>query len=265
MLAREMSRRGFLTQSAHSLECLAATLLVGEDTPLPAAEPEHTGTPARPLSVVCVGAHPDDPESGCGGTLARYAGAGHRVTVIYLTRGEAGIAGKSHAEAATIRSAECAAACQILGAKPAFAGQIDGATEVNRDRSQSLLNLLTAVEPDLVFTHWPLDTHPDHQAASLLTFRAYLSGPRRFLLYFFEVNTGSQSLGFTPNVYVDTTATREKRKAALCAHRSQDGEAIYRRHHEIIETFRGREMGVASAEAFVALPRDGRRTHVPGL
>ena len=45
--------------------------------------------------MVCVGAHPDDPESGCGGTLARYAAAGHRVTVLYLTRGEAGIAGQS--------------------------------------------------------------------------------------------------------------------------------------------------------------------------
>jgi len=39
------------------------------------------------LSVICVGGHPDDPESGCGGTLARYTAAGHRVTIIYLTRG----------------------------------------------------------------------------------------------------------------------------------------------------------------------------------
>ena len=47
------------------------------------------------LKVVCVGGHPDDPESGCGGTLAMYAAQGHRVTVIYLTRGERGIQGKS--------------------------------------------------------------------------------------------------------------------------------------------------------------------------
>src|SRR6185369_4266132 len=85
----------------------------------------------RGLRVVCVGGHPDDPESGCGGTLARYAALGHSVTVIYLTRGEAGIPGKSHDEAAGIRSAECAASCKILGAKPVFAGQIDGATVVD--------------------------------------------------------------------------------------------------------------------------------------
>ena len=43
---------------------------------------------SRKLNIVCVGGHPDDPESGCGGALALYAGAGHAVTVIYLTRGE---------------------------------------------------------------------------------------------------------------------------------------------------------------------------------
>ena len=88
--------------------------------------------PGRTLKIVCVGGHPDDPESGCGGTLARYAEAGNRVSIIYLTRGEAGIRGKSHAEAAAIRSAECEASCRILGAKPIFAGQIDGTRRVWR-------------------------------------------------------------------------------------------------------------------------------------
>src|SRR5690349_23723536 len=83
------------------------------------------------MKVVCVGGHPDDPESGCGGTLARYAALGHAVTIVYLTRGEAGIPGKSHDEAAAIRSAECAAACRIVGAKPVFAGQVDGAAVVD--------------------------------------------------------------------------------------------------------------------------------------
>jgi LmbE family N-acetylglucosaminyl deacetylase len=57
-----------------------------------------------------VGGHPDDPESGCGGTLARYTAVGHTVTIIYLTRGEVGIQGKAHEEAAAIRSRECEAA-----------------------------------------------------------------------------------------------------------------------------------------------------------
>ena len=133
------------------------------------AEPEATR-----LTVVCVGAHPDDPESGCGGTLARYAALGHAVTIIYLTRGERGISGKSLEEAAKIRSAECETACKIIGAKPAFFGQIDGATEVTRAQVDAMSRLLAAANPDVVFTHWPVDTHMDHQIASVLTIRAWI-------------------------------------------------------------------------------------------
>jgi LmbE family N-acetylglucosaminyl deacetylase len=230
-----------------------------------AADPAAAAEPAHPLKIVCVGAHPDDPESGCGGTLARYTAAGHRVAVVYMTRGEAGIAGKSHDEAATIRTAEAEEACKVLGARAVFAGQIDGATEVNKERAQALLKLLAAEEPDVVFTHWPIDTHPDHQAASLLTLRAYLAAPKRFGLYYFEVNSGSQTLGFVPAAYVDITATRDKKKAALFAHKSQDGEGIYRKHHEPMETFRGRELGVAAAEAFGQMPRDNRAGRLPGF
>jgi LmbE family N-acetylglucosaminyl deacetylase len=247
------SRRRFLTGAATALPALVA------------AAGSRADEPPRPLQVVCVGAHPDDPESGCGGTLARYAAAGHKLTVIYLTRGEAGIKGKSHDEAAAVRTEEAEAACKVLGAKPVFAGQIDGATEVNRARAEALAELLTREGPDLVFTHWPLDTHPDHQAASLLTLRAYLASSKRFPLYFFEVNSGSQTLGFVPTAYVDITATRDKKKQALFAHKSQDGEGIYRKYHEVMETFRGRELGVAAAEAFAALARDSRAGRLPGL
>jgi LmbE family N-acetylglucosaminyl deacetylase len=216
------------------------------------------------LKVVCVGAHPDDPESGCGGTLATYAGQGHRVTVIYLTRGERGIPGTAERDAATIRTAEAEAACKVLGAKPVFAGQIDGATELSAARTETLSGLLDAEAPDVVFTHWPIDTHPDHQIASLLTLRAYVGRKRRFPLYFFEVNAGSQTMGFAPAEYVDITGVREKKKAALFAHKSQDGEEIYRRHHEVMENFRGREAQVPAAEAFVRLASAGGAERLPG-
>jgi len=217
------------------------------------------------LKIVCVGGHPDDPESGCGGTLARYAALGHAVTILYLTRGEAGIQGKSHDEAAAIRTGECEAACKILGAKPMFAGQIDGATVVNSSAAESLGRLIAAVNPDVVLTQWPIDSHPDHQAASLLAYRVWMSSRNRFDLYYFEVNAGSQTMNFHPTHYVDITAVREKKKQALFAHKSQDGEAIYRRHHEIMENFRGREAGVTAAEAFVHLPRGNRLMALPGL
>src|SRR5215216_1692960 len=78
------------------------------------------GARARPpgkMKVLVAGGHPDDPESGCGGTIARYVGAGHEVLALYLTRGEAGIQGTSHEDAARIRTAEAERACAILGAQ----------------------------------------------------------------------------------------------------------------------------------------------------
>ena len=217
------------------------------------------------MKIVCTGGHPDDPESGCGGTLARYTALGHSVTIVYLTRGEAGIAGKPHEEAAAIRSAECEAACKILGAKAVFAGQIDGATTTDAKAAESFGRILAAERPDVVLTQWPIDTHPDHQAASVLTFRAWQAGGRRFELFYYEVNLGSQTMGFRPTGYVDITSVRERKKAALFAHKSQDGEAIYRNHHQPMETFRGREAGVAAAEAFVHLARAERASGLPGL
>jgi LmbE family N-acetylglucosaminyl deacetylase len=164
-----------------------------------------------PLRVVCVGGHPDDPESGCAGTLARYAEAGHAVTVIYLTRGERGIQGKSDSDAAAIRTAECEAACKALGARAVFAGQIDGSTEVTRGRVDQLHALLVAEKPDVVFSHWPIDTHFDHQAASMLALCAWRALEPRPALYFFEVNTGSQTQGFSPDTYVDISGVVEKK------------------------------------------------------
>ncbi len=223
------------------------------------------GQKSSALKIVCVGGHPDDPESGCGGTLARYAEAGHRVTVIYLTRGEAGIRGKSHEEAAAIRTAEAETACKILGAKPVFAGQIDGATELNKERVASFVKLLAGEAPDIVLTHWPIDTHMDHQIAGLLAYRAWVALGRRFQIYFMEVDLGAQTMNFHPTDYVDITSVREKKKAALFAHQSQNGEGVYRRHHEIMENFRGRESGVTAAEGFVRLARIDRGVRLPGL
>lgn len=257
-----MTRRGFMQ---HTLAVAAPVLMAASALPGTAAEPETAPAPARKLKVVCVGGHPDDPESGCAGTLARYAALGHAVTIIYLTRGERGISGKSNDEAAAIRSAECEAACKIIGAKPVFAGQIDGATEFIRARLDEFTKVLFAEAPDVVFTHWPIDTHMDHQVASFLTLRAQMSNPQRFHLYFFEVNTGSQTQGFAPNVYVDVTTVFEKKREALYAHVSQDGEGVWRNHHEVVAKFRGREAGVSAAEAFVHLNRDLPISRLPGL
>jgi LmbE family N-acetylglucosaminyl deacetylase len=206
---------------------------------------------ASRLRVMCIGAHPDDPESGCGGTLTRAAKAGHDVTIVYLTRGERGIEGASLSAAAATRTAEAEQACRVIGATPIFAGQIDGATEVTAAWVERTTGILRDARPDIVFAHWPIDTHLDHQVASLLTFRAWLALGQRFTLCYFEVNAGEQTRVFAPTDYVDISAVADVKRRAVLAHVSQGGEAIMREHHDPMAAFRGREIGVAAAEAFV--------------
>ena len=224
-----------------SIFALAAPLAALVD-----AEP----TPSRKLNVVCVGGHPDDPETGCGATLARYSARGHNVTIIYLTRGEAGISGKTHEEAARIRTEEASKACRVLGAKPIFAGQIDGSSEVNNACYEALDRLVNGQQPDVVFTHWPVDTHRDHCAASLLTYQAWRRSGQKYALVYFEVMSGEQTQQFSPNFYVDVSETWEKKKEACFLHASQGPSEFYA-YHEEMERFRGLEHRCKRAEAFI--------------
>jgi LmbE family N-acetylglucosaminyl deacetylase len=219
-------------------------------TPVVAAAVDGAPNPSHKLNVVCVGGHPDDPETGCGATLARYAARGHNVTIVYLTRGEAGITGKTHDEAARIRTEEAVKACRVLGATPMFAGQIDGSSEINNARYEAFAGLLQGLQPDVVFTHWPVDTHRDHCAASLLAYHSWYRSGKKYALVYFEVLSGEQTQQFSPNFYVDVTETWEKKKEACFMHASQ-GPAEFYAYHEEMERFRGLEYRSKRAEAFV--------------
>ena len=219
---------------------------------------------ARPRRVVCIGGHPDDPERCCGGTLRKLADAGHRVTVLYLTRGEMGIEGKSHGEAATIRTEEAVRACKVLRAEPRFFGQVHGATVFDQTTIALVARLLAELAPDLVFTHWPIDAHSDHQVASVLTIQARLRAARPFELYFFEAFNGEQSMGFRPTDYVDITDVHAaKREAAFCHASQKPTEYFYapdgKGRQDVIDRFRGVEFGVQAAEAFVRFTGRGAR------
>lgn len=218
------------------------------------------------LRVLCVGGHPDDPEAGCGGTLARYAEAGHDVHILYVTKGELGIEGKTPAETGAIRAAEAEEACRALGATPHFLERPSGQLVFSPETLLDLIARFDRLGPDVIFGHWPIDTDYDHGVAALLTTRAYLAKPRRYPLYYYEVETGTQTLAFEPRTYVEIGSVLPRKLAAIRAHRSQNAEErLYERHHEPMERFRAREIGGVAAEAFAELAPDARTTNVPGL
>jgi LmbE family N-acetylglucosaminyl deacetylase len=240
---KKITRRELLEQSSVAVASISASLpLLAQH----ASDETH-----RKLKIMVAGAHPDDPESGCGGTIMRYSDLGHEVVLLYLTRGEAGIPGKTASEAAAIRTAECQKACSILKARPVFAGQIDGNTEVNRARYGDFLKLMQAENPDIVFTHWPIDSHRDHRAISLLVYDAWVQSAKKFDLYYFEVDQGEQTQQFHPTDYVDITQTESRKRAACLAHASQHPETSFYPLHERMNRFRGMECGRELAEGFV--------------
>lgn len=251
-------RRNFLKISALGLA--GATLAPGIAEA--AAEDNMAG---KRLNIVCLGAHPGDPEFGCGGTMARYSDAGHNVTFLYITRGEASDPNKTYSEMAAMRTNEAAAACQILKAMPMYAGQIDGNTVLSKEKNEDIARLLSGLNPDIVFTQWPVDGHPDHQVTGMLALTAWVRANRRFELYFYEVNTGSETMAFTPTDYVDIATTHERKKQALFAHKTQDPVNTYNDFFKPLEEFRGLEAGVKVAEAFIHFKAATARATMQGL
>ncbi len=205
-----------------------------DDPPLP-----------RKAKVIVTGGHPGDPEYGCGGTIARLAGSGHEVVLLYLNDGVP--AGKPRDG---VRIAEATRACAILGARPLFAGQLDGDAVVDRAHDDSFRAILAAEKPDVVFTHWPIDNHADHRAISMLVSSAWLKLGRKFALYYYEVSSGEDTVQFAPMHYVDITATEPIKKQACYAHASQSPDKYYALQEQTTR-MRGIERGVKQAEGFI--------------
>jgi hypothetical protein len=83
----KLSRRKLLQMSGVPVGMIALGL-----APL-AVKAQQVDEDGKELKIVVVGAHPDDPETGCGGTMCLFSSKGHKVVSAYLTRGEAGIRG----------------------------------------------------------------------------------------------------------------------------------------------------------------------------
>ncbi len=215
-----------------------------------------------PVKVVCVGAHPDDPESGCGGTLTKLAADGHDVQIVYLTRGEAGIKNGIGQNTARLRSSEALAACEVLRASGRFADQIDGQTRADQDSCRQFTELLLGLNPQIVFTHWPFDTHADHRTAAQLTYQAWQWSGESFALVYYEVMTGVQTHHFQPNCFIDISSTWRQKRSAIYAHGSQSPERFYP-YHEEIEKRRGVDAGCDRAEAFFVIREKSPKPLLP--
>jgi N-acetylglucosamine malate deacetylase 1 len=238
-----VTRRQVLRQAGQA----AAGLTIGLPVASLASGSE-SAAPGKRVKVIVAGGHPGDPEYGCGGTIARYTSQGHEVVLLYLNNGEWPTS-KGGAPAST-RTAEAAKACEILKARPAYAGQVNGRAVVDAAHFDAFRKLLEAERPDVVFTQWPIDQHRDHRATSALAFDAWLAMRKKFALYYYEVSNGEDTLQFSPTHYVDITALESTKRAACYAHASQTPDRFYALQNQVAK-FRGIESGYERAEAFI--------------
>jgi len=131
--------------------------------------------PLSPLRALAVGAHPDDIEFGAGATLARWADAGCRVTMVIVTDGSKGTwdPAADPADLARRRIAEQHRAAQILGAaEVVHLGHVDGELEYSMRLRAAIARLVRRERPDVVLGHDPwqrYQMHPDHRVAGWAT------------------------------------------------------------------------------------------------
>lgn len=227
----------------------------------------------RKLRILAVGAHPDDIEISCGGTLARYALAGHHVMMCYATNGDKGHLRIPPAELAVIREQEARRAAAVIGAEVFWMGFPDGELFYDRQTREAFIDMWRQARPDIVFTHWPEAYHPDHIAAGQLAVGAnYIATvphirtahppcDRPARIYYMDV---AHDVRVEAAEYVDVTEVYDLKRQMLAAHESQiewlrehDGVDVLARM-EARDRALGQQCGVEFAERFV--PRGFRST-----
>lgn len=219
------------------------------------------------MNIIFFGAHPDDLEILCGGTISAYAAAGHSVWMAVATNGNVGSPTLDKEQTSALRKAEATVAAELLGA----AGLIwlDENDEFLFDDLPTRMKFVDAVrraKADIIVTHNPQDYHPDHVACSKLASDARILSAVRLIetahpaldkgpeLYYMDSIAG---INFTPQYYVDITQTFSVKMEALRCHDSQNAwlKSIF--NQELLDVariqseFRGLQVGRPYAESFM--------------
>ena len=227
--------------------------------------------PNRKLNVVAVGGHGDDPQTCAGGTLTLFADQGHDVVALSLTGGPPPPPDADAKVRAVRNRLDSIRAAEILRIRleclDYSGGNMDefrygSACEISGQRYREFTELLLdKYKPDIVFTHWPIDVHMDHRAASLLTYTAWLHSGKRFPLYYMEAELGTQTQNFFPTHYVDITAVEQRTHEAWKA-LTLWYDDVWPLHDTMRRT-RGAERGCKVAEAFNHHPQSPAAPSLP--
>lgn len=127
--------------------------------------------------VLAIGAHPDDVEISCAGTLRLLQAKGFEVRIATMTLGDCGSKQHSAEEIRRIRRREAEAACSLMGAGYQWVGSHDFSIFHDDAHNRRVTALLRATSPEVVLTHSPTDYISDHEMTSVLVRNACFYAP----------------------------------------------------------------------------------------
>ena len=222
------------------------------------------------MNILAIGAHPDDIEINCGGTLAKYASQGHKVFTATATNGNVGSATIPMDEIARIRKEEARKAAALIGAEYICLDYDDEMFFEDREARLKFIDLVRYCQADVILTHNPKDYNPDHELTSKIVNDIAVMIPVAkiqtrnpaydkipMIAYFEPVN----GLGFVPTEYVDITDTMDIKMAMCREHKSQVtwmqdnykdtlADKDFFEQYYTIAKYRGLQCGVEYAEGF---------------
>lgn len=170
------------------------------------------------MNVLAIGAHFDDIELGCSGSLAKHVAAGDHVTIYVATK-----SGFVSPDNVTVRSddeamAEGKAAAELIGGSLVCGGFETLHLEFEDELNSQLVHLIEQEKIDLIYTHHKGDVHHDHLALAKASLHAGRHVPR---ILTYHSNWYQSDESFAPDFYVDITDTWSKKEEVIKAHKSE--------------------------------------------
>jgi N-acetylglucosamine malate deacetylase 1 len=195
------------------------------------------------LDVLAIGAHPDDIELSCGGTIIKLLKQGHSVGIAELTEGELGTRGTRE-----IRAQEAAAAARALGVGiRENLGIPDGNIENTIENRNKVIRVIRKYRPDVVLFPFQTDRHPDHANAHVLCREAwFFAGLEKIETYDNDIRQEPfrprqyynfmQWFEFVPSFIIDVTDEYDQRMDGVRAFKSQFYDPASKERETVLTT-----------------------------
>jgi len=202
------------------------------------------------LNILAIGAHYDDIELGCGGTLAAHANAGDKVISLVLTKSGFDDYQENRVRDSKTAAEEAKTAAEILGISVLRCAELE-TLDLHLDRTliEIILRVVEEKKIDIIYTHWIHDAHPDHYITAQATLAASRHVPR---LLMYRSNYYPSTAPFNGTFFKNITATIDQKVQAIRAYKSEYDRAgcKWLDHLTKQNEIDGQAVGVKYAECF---------------